>query len=153
MEHIAEKSTTKVKKNGLTYLNNMAKHLIRAQYFMYRECKRGQTEIIEWKLQIMKAQDIITQSFVPLCGHFGFDHVCSLLFNFLLLSIFTPSNAKGMDRLNRLKIINFDEVLTINEQKKIFQSLPVAMATLDTLFHIDSSRFLWKRHKLNNICL
>eukprot|EP01083_Nonionella_stella_P241914 844299_1 len=134
LEHISEKSTTKVKKNGLTYLNNMAKHLIRAQYFMYRECKRDQNEIIEWKLQLMAAHNIITQSFVPLSQHFGFDNVCSLLFNFLLLSIYNGSQDK--QKMLNVKLIHFEDVITINEQKKSFQSIPVAMETLDTLFNI-----------------
>ena len=145
LEHISEKSTTKVKKNGLTYLNNMAKHLIRAQYFMYRECKRGIEEIIAWKLELMKTHDIITQSFVPLSQHFGFTNVCGLLFNFLLLSIYknniNDNNQilkETLSKLSTLKVINFEEVITMNEQKKLFQSIPVAITTLDTLFNLNS---------------
>jgi len=77
LEHIAEKSTTKVKKNGLTYLNNMAKHLLKAQYLMYKECKRGGSSsgdehVVQWKLEVMHTHNVIAQAFIPLTQHFGF---------------------------------------------------------------------------------
>ena len=143
LEHIAEQSTTKVKKNGLTYLYSMAKNLIRAQYLMYRECKRGMDELFEWKMEMMRAHDRITQSFVPLVQHFGFDHVIGLLFNFLLLSLFQTSDTESSGKLSAVKVVSFDEVVTVNEQqgrtsvlrKPHWQSMPVAMTTLDTMFN------------------
>ena len=79
LETICGFAKSKVKKNGLIYLNGMIRLVLNACDWKYQH--KG-TSIFKWKWFMKDVHSVIAKYLFKLTDHFGWDHISIVVFNF-----------------------------------------------------------------------